>query len=122
MKQLILLLLIVLTIFSAKAQLSNTHWKGTIQGDETIDVVFHFSNDTLKVENIADASMLEVLTYAAKDSLISFKKVYGQSNCDETIGQYMYAIKENEITFMLVNDACEQRSGVLNNSKWTKVQ
>ena len=74
MKQSILLLLLFSAIISAKAQLTNTHWKGTIQGDETIDVVFHFSNDTLKVENKGDASMLEVLSYAAKDSLITFKK------------------------------------------------
>jgi hypothetical protein len=122
MKQFFLLLLLFATTISATAQLTNTQWRGTIQGDETIDVVFHFSNDTLKVENIADASIIEVLTYTAKDNLMTFKKLYGQSDCDNATGQYKYEIKNNEITFMLIEDPCEQRSGVLNNSKWTKVE
>jgi hypothetical protein len=123
MKQSILLLLLFTAVISAKAQLSNSNWKGTIQGDQTIDVVFHFNNDTLKVENIGEASTLEVLTYAAKDSIVTFQKVYGQSECDTiAIGHYKYTISKDEIAFTLVEDACEQRSAVLNNSKWTKVQ
>ena len=74
------------------------------------------------MENTGDASLLEVLSYTTKDSLITFKKVYGQSDCDTTISQYKYEIKKDEITFMVIEDACEQRSGVLNNSKWVKVQ
>jgi hypothetical protein len=123
MKQSLLLLFFSAVVISVKAQLSNTNWKGTIQGDQTIEVVFHFNNDTLKVENMDDASTIEVLTYAAKDSLITFQKLYGQSECGtDAIGQYKYVINKNEITFTLVEDACEQRSAVLNNSKWTKVQ
>jgi hypothetical protein len=123
MKQLILLIFLFTAAISAKAQLSNTNWKGTIQGDQTIDVVFHFNNDTLNVENIGDASTLEVLTYATKDSVITFQKVYGQSECDTgAIGQYKYTISKDEIAFTLVEDACEHRSSILNNSKWTKVQ
>ncbi len=123
MKQSILLLFLFTAFISAKAQLSNTNWKGTIQGDQTIDVVFHFNNDTLKVENIGDASTLEVLTYAAKDSIITFQKVYGQSECDNiAIGKYKYIISKDEITFTLVEDACEHRSAVLNNSNWAKMQ
>ena len=123
MKQSILLLFLCTAFISTKAQLANTNWKGTIQGDQPIDVVFHFAQDTLKVENIGDASTLEVLAYSAKDSLVTLQKVYGQSDCDAAaVGQYKYAIKNNEVTFMLITDGCEQRSAVLNNTKWTKVQ
>ena len=73
-------ILMFTAIISAKAQLTNIQWKGSIQGDETIDVVFHFSNDTLIVENIGESSMLEVLTYTAKGSLITFKNYMDRVN------------------------------------------
>jgi hypothetical protein len=123
MKLSIFLLFLFTAVISGKAQLSNTNWKGTIQGDQTIDVVFHFGSDTLKVENTGDASTLEVLTYSAKDSVITFQKVYGQSDCStDVIGNYKYIISKDGIAFTLVEDACDQRSAVLNNSKWAKVQ
>jgi hypothetical protein len=123
MKQSVLFLFLFVAVISAKAQLANTRWKGSIQADETIDVVFHFNNDTLKVENVGDASLIEVLTYFTKDNLVTFQKIYGQSDCNASEkGQYKYEIKNNEINFMLIEDVCNQRSAVLNNSKWTKVQ
>lgn len=123
MKKLIITCLFFIAFIAAKAQLANTQWKGTIEGDETIDVVFRFGNDTLTVVNTGDASTIEVLTYTTKDSSITFKKVYGQSECDETtVGQYKYSIKNNELTYTLIKDDCDQRMAVLNNSKWTKVE
>jgi hypothetical protein len=123
MKKIISLFFIFAVATVANAQLSNTKWKGTIQADEAIDVIFHFSKDTLTVTNTGDASTIEVMTYSAKDTILNFQKVNGQSDCStEIIGKYKYEMKNGEVTFMLLDDSCEQRSAVLNNSRWTKVE
>lgn len=123
MKKVISVLILFAVVNATKAQLDNTKWKGTIQADEVIDVVFHFSKDTLTVMNAGDASTIEVLTYNAKDSIVSFQKVNGQSDCGtDTIGKYKFEMKNEAVTFVLIDDSCEQRGAVLNNTKWTKVE
>jgi hypothetical protein len=122
-KPVILLVLFLSAIISVKAQLANTKWKATIQADETLELAFQFGKDTLNVINLGEASIIEVYTYTAENSVITLHKLYGQSECDTaTTGQYKYAIKENAITFMIMEDACEQRAAILNNSQWAKVE
>ncbi|TKK67455.1 hypothetical protein FC093_14260 [Ilyomonas limi] len=122
-KYFLLLTLFFFAIVSVKAQLTNTKWKATIQADETLDLEFQFGKDTLNVINLGEASVIEVYTYTTANSVITLHKVYGQSECDTaTTGQYKYAIKEHAISFMIMEDACEQRAAILNNSQWTKVE
>jgi hypothetical protein len=122
-KSFILLVIFFSAVIVVKAQLSNTKWKATIQADETMELEFQFSKDTLNVINLGDASTIEVYTYIARDSLITLHKVYGQSECDTAItGKYKYAQKEDAITFTLIEDDCGQRVAILNKSQWAKVE
>jgi hypothetical protein len=59
------------------------------------------------------------MTYTVKDSVITFKKVGGESDCDEaTIGAYTFYVKDNALYFHLKSDDCDDRSGVLDNTRW----
>ena len=123
MKRIIFIFLISLASITVHAQLKNTKWKGTIHSDNDIDVVFDYRSDTLDVTNIADSSNLETMTYTIKDSVLTMKKISGQSNCDTTgEGKYKFEIKDDVLYLTLISDACNDRSSALNNSKWVKIK
>lgn len=122
MKKIIFFLLVSFVSVTVHAQLNNTKWKGTIQLENKIDVVFEYTKDTLAVSNIADNSNIETMTYAITDSIITLQKIYGQSDCDITEGKYKFWIKDNSLYMTSISDACDDRSGVLNNSKWIMVK
>lgn len=120
MKKIILLLCIVIVAVSANAQLAKTKWKGTLQLDNPIEVVFDFGKDSLSVYTVADNSALETMTFTDSNNVLIIKKVYGQSDCNEVEGKYKYEIKGEELVLTLVADDCTGRSQVLNNTKWSK--
>ena len=123
MKKIIFTLFVCLAIVSVHAQIANTKWKGTLHTNNPMDVIFDFSNDSFRVTKVEDNAVVETMTYEAKDTLLTIKKVYGQSDCDGVvIGKYRFEIKSNELYFKLVSDDCNDRSSVLDNSKWTKSQ
>ena len=122
MKKVFFFLLVSFASVTVNAQLKNTKWKGTIQVDDKIDVVFDYKSDTLEVSNTADGSNIETMTYAVKDSVITLKKVYGQSSCDGTsTGKYKFAIKNDVLFLTQISDTCNDRTSALSNSKWTKI-
>ena len=120
MNKIFLTLLIAMIVYSADAQLSNTKWKGTLNIEGGMDVLFNFSNDTLNVENAADNSSLETMTYTSDDSVITLTKIYGQSQCDTTAGKYKYVIVNNEMTLSLLSDDCPDRAGAIGTMKLEK--
>ncbi|MFI5153292.1 MAG: hypothetical protein ACHQET_08175 [Chitinophagales bacterium] len=120
MKKIILLLCVVIFAASANAQLAKSKWKGTLQLDNPIEVVFDFGKDSLSVYTVADNSALETMTFTDVDNVLVIKKVYGQSDCNEVEGKYKYEIKNEELVLTLVADDCAGRSQVLNNTKWSK--
>ena len=123
MKKISFFLLLAFAALGAHAQLSKTKWKGTLQLENPIEVVFDFGKDSLTVYNTADNSGLETMSYTAKAGVLSIKKAYGQSSCDDQVtGKYKYAIKDGELSLVLVSDDCADRSGVLNNTKWKKTK
>ena len=123
MKKIIFILLVSFAAVSVQAQLANTKWKGTLNIENQVEAVFDFSNDSLRVTRVADGSGIETMTYTARDTVLTIKKVYGQSDCDGTvIGKYRFEIKDNELYFKLISDDCYDRSSVLDNTKWIKSQ
>jgi len=122
MKKVFFIFLVSFASLTVHAQLKNTKWKGTIQTDNTIDVVFDYKSDTLEVSSAGDGSNIETMTYTVKDGVISLKKVYGQSSCDGAgVGKYKFEIKDNVLFFTQVADSCNDRTSALSNSKWTKI-
>jgi hypothetical protein len=120
MKKITLLLLLIIGALASQAQLSKTKWKGTLQLDNPLEVIFDFGKDSLFVYTVADNSALETMIFTDTDRVLTIKKVYGQSDCSETEGKYKYEIKNDELVLTLVSDECTGRSSVLNNSKWGK--
>ncbi|MEJ7680364.1 MAG: hypothetical protein WKG06_21420 [Segetibacter sp.] len=123
MKKIVFFFIISFASFTLNAQLKNTKWKGTIQADNKIDVVFNYRSDTLDVSNIADGSNIETMTYTVKDSILTLQKIYGQSDCDSTgTGKYKFEVKDDLLYITLISDTCDDRSSALNNSKWGKIK
>lgn len=120
MKKLLLIAIIAFMGTAANAQFANTKWKGTLQLDNVVDVMFDFKTDTLEAIVIADNSSLETMKYSIKDNVLSFQKLSGQSDCSDVTAKYKYEIKDNELVLTLVEDECYNRSAILNNTKWTK--
>ena len=124
MKKIALLALICFIVMSADAQLTNTKWKVTLYIPDSTDVIFDFRTDTVEAITEATNESLETTIYTVQDSILTFKKVYGQSDCDDTvIGKYKFEMKDDGMFLTLIEDNCSDRSNALNNkAKWTKLE
>ncbi len=123
MKRIIFIFLVTSTSVTVQAQLKNTKWKGTLNLENKIDVVFDYRNDTLEVINVRDSSSIEIMTYTIQNNIFSLQKISGQSDCDNTvIGKYKFEINNDTLSITLVSDDCNDRYPVLDNSKWIKVK
>ena len=122
MKKMIVFLFIAATAcVTANAQLSKTKWTGTLMLDQPAEVTLDFAKDTLTAITNADGNVLETMTFTVKDHVLSIIKKSGESNCGADVaGKYKITIKGNSMEFALVEDACFDRAGVLDKSKWTK--
>ncbi|MBG9376446.1 hypothetical protein I5907_09390 [Panacibacter sp. DH6] len=121
MKKLLLLALIACLGTAADAQFKNTKWKGSLQLENLVDVMFDFKTDTLEALVVADNSTLELMKYSVKDNVLSIQKISGQSDCAESaVAKYKFEMKNNELVLTVVEDECYNRSGVLNNTTWIK--
>lgn len=95
----------------AQNQLAGTAWQGTIMVAQPATVVFEFKADTVTMSLVPSRQLLETMTYTATDSTFTWKKVSGGSPCDtQTPGTLGYKIKDDEITFTLISDACAARA------------
>jgi hypothetical protein len=121
MKKVIYTLVIIFIAINVNAQLANTKWKTTLQTDEAIDVIFNFGADTLDVTNAGDNSDIEAMNYALQDTVLTLRKLYGESQCDTSaVGTYSYKINGNELWLKLISDNCEDRSNVIKDIKLNK--
>jgi hypothetical protein len=120
MRKMFVTLLVTFAAFNLHAQLNNTKWKGTLDVEGGLDVVFNFSNDTLDVYNAESGESLEMMKYTTTDSVLTLVKLFGQSQCDSTPGNYKYAILNNEMTLSLISDSCYDRAGAIGTLKLEK--
>ena len=84
MRKILVTILVTFVAFNLHAQLGNSKWKGTLNVQGGMDVIFNFNNDTLDVINTADNESLETMKYTATDSVLTLVKLYGQSQCDSS--------------------------------------
>jgi hypothetical protein len=122
MKKTLSLLLVSFIAFNCSAQLNNTSWKGTLNIEGGMDVVFNFKNDTVDVVSSESGESLETSRYATTDSVITFQKLYGGSQCDTTLGTYKYVITGNQMTISLISDSCYDRSSAIGTMKLEKAE
>ncbi len=123
MKKIIFIFLAYFATQAVSAQFSNKKFKGTLKLETDVEVVFNFKTDTLNVYRALDSANLETMVFTANDTLLTLKKVEGQSSCDvNTLGKYKYVLKGDDLTFILFADDCTDRSSVLDNTKWTRMK
>ena len=123
MKKMFFLFLVCAVGASAHAQIARNKWRGSLQLETMTDVLLSFGTDSLKAFALPDSTEMETMVFKATDTLLTIKKIYGRSDCDESVsGKYKYTITKDELLLTLVADDCEGRSQVLNNSKWTRVK
>jgi hypothetical protein len=115
--------LFILAIFTATAfaQLENTQWKTKVTIDGPVNVIFDFKKDTVSLYNLADSASIEVMSYTATDTSFTLLKIDGQSDCDlSTPGKYNFRIKNDSLFMKTISDNCDDRSSVINNTRWKK--
>jgi hypothetical protein len=124
MKKALLSFAIVIACFSAKSQLANHKWEGSIEMDnQQTPVTLDFKKDTVNALVTPDGDLIEKMTFTVKNGIVTFKKVTGRSECGtDVIGKYKFAIKNDEVTFTVAEDICGGRAEVLDQSKWKKVK
>ena len=120
MKRILVTVIVIFIAFTANAQLANTKWKGTLNVEGGLDVLFNFNNDTLDVSNAESGESLEAMKYTTTDSVLTLVKLFGQSQCDSTAGNYKYAIMNNELTLSLISDQCPDRAAAIGTMKLEK--
>lgn len=120
MKRILITVFIIFIAFATNAQLSNTKWKGTLNVEGGMDVIFYFNNDTLDVLNAESGESLETMKYTTRDSVLTLVKLFGQSQCDSTPGNYKYVNENNQLTLSLISDECPDRSGAIGTMKLEK--
>lgn len=122
MKKTFALLFVTFIAFNIQAQLSNTKWKGTLNIQGGMDVVFNFNNDTLDVTSSQSGQSIETMKYSLADSVLAIEKIYGNSQCDTASGKYKYAIAGNEMTLSLISDNCYDRATAIGTMKLEKTE
>ena len=85
-------------------------------------MVFIFSADSLNVLTTENYN-LETLKYTVIDSVLMLQTLHGQTRCDTgTTGGYMYKVNATGLLLTLISDNCNERSQVLNNLIFTKLE
>ena len=121
MKKMIFIILVSFAFIPAIAQSPHIKWKGTLHLDSPTDIFLDFRNDTCEAIRVDDSQSLEVMHYTLDDTSLTLQKISGGSDCDSgSIGKYKIEKKDNGILVTLINDDCEDRSGALDNTIWTK--
>jgi len=105
--------------FSLHAQLAGTRWNTRINAGEIINTILDFGKDTCVLYTVADSSIIETMSYSIKDSILTLRKIDGQSDCDAgTPATYKFRLKDNTLSLIMAADDCSDRSSAIDNTKW----
>ncbi|HEY4110355.1 hypothetical protein [Puia sp.] len=117
-KALVLTAIVCFSLLTAKAQLTNSKWKGVLKipndnGDlMATPVTWDFSNDTATV-SYDNGNVPDVMTYKVEKNAISFKKVSGNVPCDnDMVLVCSFEIKNDQLFLKQIQDACKARATV----------
>ena len=122
MRKIIVILLVLFVSGAVKAQFTHTKWKGTLELDPAMDVLFDFRKDTVEVFNLADNSSVEIMIYTVKDSTLTLQKISGASDCDVSgVAKYKFRLKDDKFFLIRMDDDCDDRGNVLNNTTWKRL-
>ncbi len=122
MKKIFFVLVISIAGLSAKSQLANHKFEGSIQLDnQPTDIILDFKKDSVDAIIKASGEVLETMLFTAKNGVVTFQKVSGKSECGtDIVGKYKFAQKGSDVTLMVTEDICGDRANVLDKSVWKK--
>jgi len=121
MKKIACIALLALISQLSIGQLTHTKWHGTLRLENPANVILDFGKDTLALYTVADSTMVETMIYAVRDSVLSLRKIDGQSDCDgSTMGVYHFSLDDAFLFLRLASDSCQDRSSVLDTTRWRK--
>ncbi|HEY4936657.1 MAG TPA: hypothetical protein VII44_08760 [Puia sp.] len=119
----VLFAMLFCAVSMATAQLVNSKWKGYVNADEKIRVIWIFDKDTVQVFSLPDSSLMEAMTYKVEPGFLFITRVSGMSNCDNnTVGKYQYRINNDSLYLAPVEDACSQRANAAWNEPYVRVK
>ena len=117
-----LLSIILLTMLTvSKAQLTNTKWTGTMYIPTDAQVTLSFKKDTVDMIINENDYVGETMSYMVKDSVITLKKLSGNSPCSSGTFTVKYFIKDNKLFIEPLKDPCENRTHAWPQTGFTKV-
>lgn len=99
-----------LIVFTAKAQLSDSKWTGTMNIPSPAECIFEFKKDTVYLYLGADNSLLETMSYTIKNDTLTLVKLSGMSPCGtDTKGIYRIEVKDDKLFIKPLSDDCQER-------------
>ncbi len=122
MKNVIFVLMLLVTTVSAKAQLNGTKWRGNVNVPENVTVLLNFQKQTLEMTAM-DGNQLESMSYTVKGDTILLKKLSGGSPCDlDSTFKVKYTINDDKLSITPLTDDCEGRQRAWQKQPFTKVK
>lgn len=122
MKNVIFVLMLLVTTVSAKAQLNGTKWRGNVNVPEDVTVLLNFQKQTLEMTAM-DGNQLESMSYIVKGDTILLKKLSGGSPCDlDSTFKVKYTINDDKLSITPLTDDCEGRQRAWQKQPFTKVK
>lgn len=122
MKNVIFVLMLLVTTVSAKAQLNGTKWRGNVNVPEDVTVLLNFQKQTLEMTAM-DGNQLESMSYTVKGDTILLKKLSGGSPCDlDSTFKVKYTINYDKLNITPLTDDCEGRQRAWQKQPFTKVK
>jgi len=114
-------LLIAGTCTVSAQSLKNTAWKVFIGGEVNDTLTMHIQSDSSFVSG-SNGEVLVRSTWKMSKDTITIRDYDGKYACQGQEGVYKVTVSSNEMTYVLINDACDGRAGAINGIKWTKVK
>lgn len=103
--------LLLLISPNIKGQLKNTIWLGELRMPFPMECFYSFQKDTARLSMIETNEDFEVMLYHTKSDTLFLSKLYGISPCPiETIGAYLFRIKDEKLYLKPLDDNCMERA------------
>jgi len=105
------LIVLLITAGTAKAQLINTKWEGKLNVPDEIKVILYFKQDSVDMIIVDDDMVGETMAYSLKDSVITMKKISGNSPCNVgDVFKVKFLIKGDKLFIHNLSDPCDERT------------
>lgn len=120
MKKLLFFAILGTASFTVKAQqLTGQRWEATISIPNPTDCYLQFDHDTMNLfMKDMPTAPLESMRFTSSNDTLTLVKLSGNSPCDAGQAIYKTTIKDNQLQFSKVEDACDVRVNAFLETPW----